>query len=440
MTLWRIKVLFFGVLRDLAGQRECEVELAEGTTAAGLFGHFAAKFPGLEAARRSVTVARNQEFADPETVLADGDEVALLPPVSGGSGPWIHQITTPEKGNFYALTRQPIAAAAVARELLQGVDGAFVNFEGVVRNNSGGRATRFLDYEGYEPMALKVIAEIGREMAVWHGIGRIAIVHRLGRLEIGEASVSVVVASPHRAAAFDAVREAMDLLKTTGADLEEGAFRGRRSVGGGRMGRIAAAAVAWAMVLLAPAGAPGQQQQEEEPAPVFKVDVRLVRMLATVKSPQGGLVGGLEKDEFKIFDNGVEQEIAIFERRTEQPLSIAMVVDTSRSTERERRYELDSIRRFLEALLREGNDGGPSSAVQLQHGCHAAHELHAGFAAAGAGVADAEERRGDGDVRFGVSGGAGDEEAGRAACAADRERRGGHGEPGEVRGGAGGAA
>ena len=122
------------------------------------------------------------------------------------------------------------------------------------------------------------------------------------------------------------------------------------------MGRITAAAVAWAMVLLAPAGARGQQQQEEE-APVFKVDVRLVRMLATVKNPQGGLVGGLEKDEFKIFDNGVEQEIAIFERRTEQPLSIAMVVDTSRSTERERRYELDSIRRFLAALLREGNDG-----------------------------------------------------------------------------------
>ncbi|MCO5353114.1 MAG: VWA domain-containing protein [Bryobacteraceae bacterium] len=121
------------------------------------------------------------------------------------------------------------------------------------------------------------------------------------------------------------------------------------------MGRVAAAALAWALVvLLAPAGALGQQQEEE--APVFKVDVRLVRMLATVKNPQGQLVGGLEKGDFKIFDNGVEQEIAIFERRTEQPLSIAMVVDTSRSTERERRYELDSIRRFLATLLREGNE------------------------------------------------------------------------------------
>ena len=108
----RIRVLFFGVLRDFTGQRECEVDLAEGVTAAGLFDHFAAQFPALEAARRSVTVARNQEFADPSVRLADGDEVALLPPVSGGSGRWIHEITTAESGNFYGLTREPIDAAA----------------------------------------------------------------------------------------------------------------------------------------------------------------------------------------------------------------------------------------------------------------------------------------------------------------------------------------
>jgi MoaE-MoaD fusion protein len=209
----RIKVLFFGVLRDLAGQRECEVELAEGTTAAGLFGHFAAKFPGLEAARRSVTVARNQEFADPETVLADGDEVALLPPVSGGSGPWIHQITTPEKGNFYALTRQPIDAAAVARELLQGVDGAFVNFEGVVRNNTKGRPTRYLEYECYEQMAIKMMAQIGDEIAAAHPISRIAMLHRLGRMEIGETSVVVIAFSPHRKPAFEAALDGINKLK-----------------------------------------------------------------------------------------------------------------------------------------------------------------------------------------------------------------------------------
>lgn len=112
------------------------------------------------------------------------------------------------------------------------------------------------------------------------------------------------------------------------------------------MGRIVAAA----LICTLSAGA------QQAPEPVFRVDVRLVRMLATVKSPQGALVGGLEKSDFRIFDNDVEQEVAIFERRTEQPLSIAVLVDTSRSTERERRYELDSIRRFLQALLREGNE------------------------------------------------------------------------------------
>lgn len=117
------------------------------------------------------------------------------------------------------------------------------------------------------------------------------------------------------------------------------------------MGRIAAAAVA--LALLAPTV---RAQQEQEPEPTFKVDVRLVRMLATVKNPMGALVGGLEKSDFRVFDNDVAQEIAIFERRTEQPLSIAVLVDTSYSTVRERRYELDSIQRFLRALLREGNE------------------------------------------------------------------------------------
>jgi Ca-activated chloride channel homolog len=112
------------------------------------------------------------------------------------------------------------------------------------------------------------------------------------------------------------------------------------------MGRLAAAALACALLAAA----------QQEPEPVFRVDVRLVRMLATVKDPQGALVGGLDKSDFRVFDNGVPQEIAIFERRTEQPLNIALMVDTSRSTERERRYELDSIRRFLQALLREGNE------------------------------------------------------------------------------------
>ncbi|MBL8238716.1 MAG: molybdenum cofactor biosynthesis protein MoaE [Bryobacterales bacterium] len=209
----RIRVLFFGILRDLTGQRECDVELAEGVTAGGLFDHFAAQFPALEAARKSVTVARNQEFADPSVRLTDGDEVALLPPVSGGSGKWIHEITTPGAGNFYGLTREPIDAAAVARQLLQGVDGAFVNFEGVVRNNTKGRATLYLDYECYEAMAIKMMAQIGDEIAAAHPISRIAMLHRLGRMEIGETSVAVIVFSPHRKPAFEAALEGINKLK-----------------------------------------------------------------------------------------------------------------------------------------------------------------------------------------------------------------------------------
>ncbi|HEU0122829.1 MAG TPA: molybdenum cofactor biosynthesis protein MoaE [Bryobacteraceae bacterium] len=209
----RIRVLFFGILRDLTGQRECELELPEGTTAAGVFDDFARRFPALEQARRSVTVARNQEFADPSVLLADGDELALLPPVSGGTGRWIHQITTPEKGNFYGLTRNAIDAAALARELLQGQDGAFVNFEGVVRNNTKGRATRYLEYECYESMAIKMMAQIGDEIAGAHPISRIALVHRLGRMEIGETSVAVIAFSPHRKPAFDAALDGINRLK-----------------------------------------------------------------------------------------------------------------------------------------------------------------------------------------------------------------------------------
>jgi len=138
-----------------------------------------------------------------------------LPPVSGGSGVagvYTQQITDPA-GHFFALTREPIDGTAIARRLLRGEDGAFVNFEGVTRNNSKGRATRYLEYECYEPMAVKTMAQIGLEIAGKHSISRIAMVHRLGRVEISETSVAVVVTSPHRRAAFDAALEGINRLK-----------------------------------------------------------------------------------------------------------------------------------------------------------------------------------------------------------------------------------
>ena len=116
-------------------------------------------------------------------------------------------------GHIFALTRQPIDTREVITRLLRGEDGAVVTFEGVVRNNSKGRSTRYLDYECYEPMAIKTMAEIGRSIAAAFPIDRIALVHRLGRLEIGEASVAVIVTSAHRKAAFDAALEGINRLK-----------------------------------------------------------------------------------------------------------------------------------------------------------------------------------------------------------------------------------
>lgn len=208
-----IRVLFFGQLKDIAGCPEQELAVADGATAAEVFARYAELFPRLAGLRQSIVMAVNEEFARADTPLRDGDEVAFLPPVSGGCGPWVRKLEDPD-GHFFALTREPIDSAALAASLRRDTDGAIVTFDGVVRNHTGERATEYLEYEGYEPMALKVMADIGREMAARHAIGRIGIVHRLGRLEIGEASITVVVASPHRAAAFEAAREAMDLLKT----------------------------------------------------------------------------------------------------------------------------------------------------------------------------------------------------------------------------------
>jgi len=125
------------------------------------------------------------------------------------------QVIEDDTGNFFALTRVTIDAAGVARQILRGEDGAFVNFEGVVRNNTKGRATKFLDYECYEAMAVKMMAEIGRDIVKNHAIGRIAILHRLGRMEIGETSVAVIATAPHRKPAFEAALEGINRLKKT---------------------------------------------------------------------------------------------------------------------------------------------------------------------------------------------------------------------------------
>jgi MoaE-MoaD fusion protein len=208
----RVKVLFFGMLKDIVGRVEEQVELAPEARLSTLFDHYAAQFPRLREMAGSIVMARNQEFASLSTAIVEGDEVAFLPPVSGGSDRYTHEITVPQ-GHFYALTRRPIDSREVADRLQRGEDGAVIVFEGVVRNNTKGRPTRFLEYECYEAMAVKMMAEIGGEIAGSFEIGRIAMVHRLGRLEIGEASVAIVVAAPHRKAAFAAALEGINRLK-----------------------------------------------------------------------------------------------------------------------------------------------------------------------------------------------------------------------------------
>ena len=206
----RVRVLFFGMLKDVAGRAEDQLDLEAGSTLGGVFEQYCGRFPRMREMAGSIVLARNREFAGPSAAVADGDEIAFLPPVSGGSE-YLHQVS--ENGHFFALTQHPILVRKIADRLLRGEDGAVITFEGVVRNNTNGRRTQFLDYECYEPMAIKVMARIGGEIAAAYAIDRIALVHRIGRMLIGETSVVVIVTAAHRQAAFEAALEGINRLK-----------------------------------------------------------------------------------------------------------------------------------------------------------------------------------------------------------------------------------
>ncbi len=205
----QVQVLFFGVLKDIIGKAEETVEVSTGSTLQDLFEGYAERFGTLRDRRSSILLARNREFSTPDTVLNEGDEVAFLPPVSGGSEKVIHDPC----GHLFSITRDAIDSQRLAQALQRPEDGAVVVFEGVVRNNTKGRETLHLEYECYEEMALEQIARVGREIAGQFDISRIGIAHRLGRLQIGEASVVVVATAPHRKAAFAAALEGINRLK-----------------------------------------------------------------------------------------------------------------------------------------------------------------------------------------------------------------------------------
>ena len=201
----KIVVLFFGVLKEISARPEERIELPDRALVRDVLLYYARQMPRFEAMVPSLAISVNQEYAAIDRMLHDGDEVGLLPPVSGGLA----------DGSVVRIVREPIDAKSVMAQLKRPQDGATVVFDGIVRDNTRGRPTLYLEYEAYEAMALKQIESLAAEARERFAVRAASIVHRLGRLEIGETSVLVVVASAHRGAAFDACRWIIDTLKKT---------------------------------------------------------------------------------------------------------------------------------------------------------------------------------------------------------------------------------
>jgi molybdopterin converting factor subunit 1 len=209
----QVRALFFGRLKEIVGLAEDSVDLSEGARVEDLFARYRDKFPELAQFRSSVAAAVNQEYAEWNFQLHNNDEVAFLPPVSGGDGSAAD--TTAAAHDVCVIVRSPIHASEVTDQVKAPADGAVVVFEGTVRNYSRGKETLYLIYEAYENMALANMREICAEMRRLYQIDRVLMIHRLGRVEIGETSILIAVSSAHRAAAFDASRFAIDTFKRT---------------------------------------------------------------------------------------------------------------------------------------------------------------------------------------------------------------------------------
>ncbi len=206
----RVRVVYFGILRDMAGHENESVELADGARLAELYSDLQQRIPGLSKFANSIALSINYEYSTLDAPLRDGDEVALLPPVSGGAGD-----SSESAALHTSLVREPINAEQIAREMKAAEDGAVIVFDGIVRNHSRGRRTRYLEYSAYEPMAAAELEKLAQAALANYPVRDVRIVHRLGTLQIGETSVLIVVASAHRAAAFDAARWIIDTLKKT---------------------------------------------------------------------------------------------------------------------------------------------------------------------------------------------------------------------------------
>jgi molybdopterin synthase catalytic subunit len=194
-----IGIKYFAMFRERMGASEERVELPDGATIAAVCEYVNSRLPELAPLLARSMVMRNQEYVDLDSSLADGDEIAIIPPVSGGGHFRVHD--------------QPLDAQAIAAQVEDPGAGATVVFTGIVRNNARGREVLELDYEAYPAAAQKQLARIGAEMNErWPLLG-VAIEHRTGRLGIGEASVVIAVSSAHRGDAFEASAYAIDRIK-----------------------------------------------------------------------------------------------------------------------------------------------------------------------------------------------------------------------------------
>ncbi len=200
-----IHIRYFASLREIVGRDEETLTVDEGTRVAAMRTQLIARYPRLQAVVERSVYAINRGYVPAETVLHDGDELVFIPPMGGGAA----------MEPLIILTHEPLNRDALIAEVSHPSVGGIVVFEGVVRDNARGKQVRYLEYEAYEEMAEQQIHAIIVEAQQRWGVERVAVAHRFGRLEIGEASVLIVVASPHRGEAFEACRYIIDILKKT---------------------------------------------------------------------------------------------------------------------------------------------------------------------------------------------------------------------------------
>jgi molybdopterin synthase catalytic subunit len=210
-----VRVFFFGAARDAVGKDDVHLSINSGSNAAQAFDQLVSAHPELHRFGKSLLLAVNQEYADPTREVRDGDELAVFPPVSGGNAGSTGILPASSSPDFFELTTAAIDVGAVARRVVLPECGATVTLDGYARGWTKGRRTLYLVYEAYEQMALSEMKKLGEQAHENYDIAHLGIVHRTGRLEIGETSVVVAVSAPHRRAAFAACEWAIRELKRT---------------------------------------------------------------------------------------------------------------------------------------------------------------------------------------------------------------------------------